>query len=179
MKKLVYSLLGIFTVVSFVACSNNANETQQSDTTTIVPTTTTTTESNASVTTTTAPVVKLKANADYIDLKTGKKIRLRVDTVTQFVLNEVTKEPIVFYIDPATNDTFDARGRLVNKALIRNTDGDYTINESMLMPQETVLEDTIADLGKSKEKIKDDKYKFKDENIKVKIKEDKTKIKNN
>ena len=178
MKKIIYSVFSIFSIVTIVSCSNNPNEVQQTDTTTIVPSTTTTTESNSSVTSTRRPVLNIKSNTDYIDLKSGKKIRLRVDTITQFIVNEITKEPIVFYIDPSTNDTFDVRGRLVSKALIRSTEGGYTINESMLMPEETVMEDTIAGMGNSKEKIKDDKYKYKDENTKVKIKDDKTKIKN-
>ncbi len=177
MKKLVYSVLGIFAIVSFVSCSTSANESQTTDTTSVVPATTTTT--TTSTANTQRPVVNIKANTDYIDLKTGKKIRLHVDTITQFIVNEVTKEPIVFYIDPSNNDTFDTKGRLVNRALIRSSDGDYTLNESMLMQKEVPMEDTIASMGNSKEKIKDDKYKYKDENIKVKIKDDKTKIKNN
>lgn len=176
MKKVIYALFGIFSVFSFISCSNSANESQITDTTTLTPSTTTTTTTSEN--TVKRPVIKINSSTDYIDLKTGKKIRLRVDTITQFIVNEVTKEPVVFYIDPSTNDTFDTKGRLVNKALNRSTDGEYTINESMLMPQETAMEDTIADMGNSKEKIKDDKYKYKDDNIKVKMKEDKTKIKN-
>ena len=190
MKAKLFSILASASIVTAMSCNNGEQTAVTKDSTS------TTTTEGATLTTTeqlpssTIRTVQLNPNTSYVDLTTGKSVQLRVDTVTKYIINEVTKQPVMFYIDPSTRDTFDRQGRLVNRALRRGTSGDYTIDESLLTSGNDAGTDeassssdtgtmsvTTGTTGNSKEKIKDDKYKYKDDNSKVKVKEDKTKIK--
>jgi hypothetical protein len=138
--------------------------------------------------------VHLDPAASYVDLKTGKSLKLRVDTATKYVVDASSNEPVMYYIDPATNDTFDRRGRLVSRALIRGTNGDYTVVESRITitsgndntdnnniagsdTSSNAATDESTQSGNSKTKIKDDLFKQKTDTTKVKMKNDKIKIK--
>jgi hypothetical protein len=185
MKTRFFTLGSMLIIMSAVAC-NNGTSTTTSDSTTV--TTGQTQTDAASEGTTNRVTVHFDPSASYVDLKTGKSVKLRVDTVTKYVINEVTSEPVMFYINPATNDTFDQRGRLVNGALVKNTSGNYTVDESRLTDDNnsdessTDSSDNSADtavtaLGNSKTKIKDDKFKQKTDTTSVKVKNNKVKIK--
>lgn len=193
-----------------VACNNG----QQTAVTTDSSTTSTGTTSGVSnqsatdptvTTTTTSTTVHLNPSASYVDLRSGKKVKLRVDTVTKYIVNEVTNQPVMYYIDPSTNDTFDRQGRVVNRALIKGSNGDYTVDESLLsagsnnsgsnmnndgnktnsgsnmsaVDSAKSSTSSSSKTGNFKEKMKDDKYKYKDDNTKVKVNGDKSKVKSN
>jgi len=187
-KNLSFALLAAGLAMSCNNSQDTSVTTDSSSTTgTTVDTTATTTAMAPTVTTTTT--VHLDPTRSYVDLKSGKKVRLRVDTVTKYIVNEVTNQPIMYYIDPSTRDTFDRQGRMVSRALIRSASGDYSIDESRLgsnMSDNSGSDNstmsssdtsssmsagsTTGGSGKTKEKIKDDKYKYKDQNTKVKVK---------
>lgn len=199
MKKVSGFVLAVFGIGLVSSCNNAETTTTQTDNTVVadstnqaaMQTTTTTTTTTSQPVAANVRTIKLNPSASYVDLSSGKKVRLRVDTVTKYIVNEVTNQPIMYYIDPTTNDTFDRQGRIVNRALRRGSSGDYTVDESYFSSQSsdnsagdtmsgTTSTGTVSGTtGSSKEKIKDDKYKYKDPNVKVKAKDDKTKVKTN
>ncbi|GEO12243.1 hypothetical protein [Segetibacter aerophilus] len=190
MKKKFLALGTMCFLVAMVAC-NNGESTTTTDSTTV--STGSSQTSNDEVAASQNIRVQLDPSVSYVDLKTGKPVKLRVDTVTRYIVNEVSNEPVTYYINPATSDTFDARGRLVNRALVRSSDGDYTIDETRLTLTEddnsnmtstdttTNTANTSADgtttMGNSKTKIKDNKFKQKTDSTEIKVTEDKIKVK--
>jgi hypothetical protein len=176
----------LFTAIaisSIVACNDGTDSTTTTDSTS---TTSTTSETSAGATGT----INIRPDVSYVDLTSGKQVRLRVDTVTRYVVNAETSQPIYFYIDPSTSDTFDRSGQVVNNALIRGNDGSYTVDESRLKiktqddgdmkikdgegnklkidPNDEKIKMKSAD--GSKEMIDGDKYKSKSDTGKTKTK---------
>jgi hypothetical protein len=189
MKMKFFALGGMCFLIGMVGCNNGAGTTT-TDSTTVSTAHTSTEDAGASKNIR----VQLDPTVSYVDLRTGKPVKLRVDTVTRYIVNEVSNEPVTYYINPATNDTFDKRGRLVNKALVKSSDGDYTIDESRItvtsddVNSNMVSTDTAANTtntadgngnatGNSKTKIKDNKFKQKTDTTLIKVKDDKIKIK--
>ncbi|MCW3109223.1 MAG: hypothetical protein JWQ09_3729 [Segetibacter sp.] len=182
MKTKFFGFGGLFVLLIIAAC-NNGTSTTNTDSTTI--STDTSQATSSSVSSLNQATVHLDPSASYVELKTGKPVKLRVDTVTKYIVNEVTNEPVMYYINPATNDTFDRSGRLVNRALIRNANGDYSVDETRI----TVSTDDNSNMtssdtteagaagGNSKTKIKDDKFKQKTDTSTIKVKEGKVKVK--
>ena len=109
----------------------------------------------------------------YRDLKTNSPVFIDHDSVTHTYVNRDTRQPLAYYYDPITNDTFDARGRIVNNALTL-TNGDYTIDEAKVKSNDDKFKAKYEDM---KVKVKDDKYKEKTEDSKVKIEDDEVKVK--
>jgi hypothetical protein len=192
MKTKLFGFGGLL-VLSLAAC-NSGSSTTTTDSTTVAADTSQTTATDASASNNIP--VHFDASASYVDLKTGKPVKLRVDTVTHYIVEEVTNQPVMYFINPATNDTFDRSGRIVNRALIRSSNGDYTIDESRITVSSddnsstsatdaddtadtanTTADETTTATGNSKTKIKEDKFKQKTDNSKVKVKEDKVKVK--
>lgn len=188
MKKTVFALGAIALSLLITSCDNGAETTTTTDSSTV------TTESAMSAGEGTAAsqniTVRLDPSVSYVNLKTGKPVKLRVDTVTHYIIDEETSEPVTYYINPSTNDTFDQRGRLVNRALIRSSTGDYTIDESRISvttddntdaSNDVITTDTAVEgastTGESKTKLKDDKFKHKTDDTKLKVKEGKVKLK--
>lgn len=187
MKMKLFVLGGMFFLLYTTGCNNGET------TTTIDSTTISTGSSQTSGEDATASQnirVQLDPSVSYVDLKTGKPVNLRVDTVTKYIVNEVSNEPVMYYINPTTNDTFDRRGRLVNRALVKSDDGDYIIDESRITITSSdnsnmTTDDTATTLtsepttpsGNSKTKIKDDKFKQQTDTTEIKIKGDKIKVK--
>lgn len=188
MKKELFALGGILFLLSMSAC-NSGTSTTSTDSTTVTTGSTQSESGNMSAATTT---VHLDPAASYVDLRTGKQVKLRVDTVTKYVVEESSNQPIMYYINPSTNDTFDRSGRVVNNALRKGENGDYSIDESRITissdnSSNVVNSDTNTNSaapdegsttsGNSKTKIKDDKFKQKTDTSTIKVKEDKIKIK--
>jgi hypothetical protein len=184
MKIKLFGLAGLLALLSMTAC-NNGSSTTTTDSTTVSAETSQTGSSDVAASNNTQ--VHFDPSASYVDLKSGKSVKLRVDTVTHYIVDEVTNQPVMYYINPATSDTFDQRGRLVSRALIRSANGDYTIDESRITVSSadnsttdtanTTDDESATASGNSKTKIKEDKFKQKTDTSKVKVKDNKIKIK--
>jgi hypothetical protein len=188
MKTNYFAFGGLLVLLGMTACNSGSTTTTTDSTTVAVDTSQQSSSSTVSGSSNTA--VHFDPSASYVDLKTGKPVKLRVDTVTHYIVEEVTNQPVMFYINPATNDTFDRTGRIVNRALTRGSNGDYTVDESRITVSSddnsststtdtanTTADETTTATGSSKTKIKEDKLKQKTDNSKVKVKDDKVKVK--
>ncbi len=169
MKKFIAPAFAAMALLGFVAC-NDADE--KTETTVDSSTSSTVTETSGTMTNMEG-VVDPNPNTSYVDLSSGTTIKVRRDTITRYIINEETTSPVMYYFDPATNDTFDRSGRVVNNALLKGPDGSWTIDESRIKVK-------MQDDGdvKMKDKDSDDKVKL-ETNGDAKIKTDtsKTKIK--
>jgi hypothetical protein len=125
-----------------------------------------------------------------MDLSSGKTFQIDRDEATSSYVNRETRQPVLYYVNVATNDTFDRSGRWVNGALSRMDDGTYTIDESRLKTKidedgdvkikdgddsKTKIDGNEAEAkiktDGSKEKLDGNKYKKKTDTSKVKIKQ--------
>lgn len=131
MKANIFLMSGAMAIALFSSCNGSSDNTTTKTDTVIMGKDTGNTATETTTTTTTTKTVKLNPTASYVDIK-GKSVKLRVDTVTRYVVNEVTSQPVTFYINPSTRDTFDRMGRLVSGALVKGSNGDYSIDESRL-----------------------------------------------
>src|SRR4051812_44750070 len=128
MKKIMLSFFSCAVLIAASSCNNDQSTTTTTDSSTVsTPAEQVGTETTTQTTTTRTRTIQLNPSSSYVDLTSGKKVRLRVDTVTKYIVNEVTNQPISYYIDPSTNDTFDRQGRIVNMALRRSTSGGYSV----------------------------------------------------
>ena len=168
-------------LLSFVACKN---EEQTNSTTDSL--------SNSEVSTTTSGTEM--QSGSYVDLYTGSPVEVSKDEQSGKYMNKKTNEPVYFYINTSTNDTFDVLGRIVNNALIKLDDGKYQVDDARVKIDsdgDIKIKEEDGDKIKmdassgnvkvkedgTKEKFKDDKYKMKNDSVKIKIKDDKVKIK--
>jgi hypothetical protein len=130
MKTRIY-LFTAMAIAGAVACNDSTDTTTTTDSTSSsMNATTTGGETGTSMQGSTT--INIRPDANYVDLKTGKQVRLRIDSINNYIVNADNSEPIYYYIDPSTNDTFDRIGQNVSGALIRGTDGSYTVDESRL-----------------------------------------------
>jgi lipopolysaccharide export LptBFGC system permease protein LptF len=102
---------------------------------------------------------------EYIDLTSGKTVRLEEDKQTGYLVNADTKKPVYIYINPSSEDTFYGRtGKKINGNVIKTSNGNYKYDGD----NEYVYKD-----GDFKLKNDDDgDYKDKDGDRKVKVDED-------
>ncbi len=77
-------------------------------------------------------VYRIKRDHTYVDLNTGKKLELEMDTISQRVIDKTTRYPVPFFIDLTLNDTLDQNGRLINSAIRRVANGSWYIDEDTL-----------------------------------------------
>lgn len=189
MKKELFALGGMLFLLTMTAC-NTGGSTTSTDSTSV--TTGSTQSETGTMGSSQTSIVHLDPSVSYVNLKTGKQVKLRVDTVTKYVVEETTNQPVMYYINPSTNDTFDRTGRVVNHALIKNSNGDYSVDETRITvstdnssnmttsdsgTSHAATDNGSASSGNSKTKIKDDKLKQKTDTSTFKVKEDKIKIK--
>ncbi|MDB5250449.1 MAG: hypothetical protein JWQ40_4843 [Segetibacter sp.] len=182
----LFAPASIFFLLCITACGDGSTTTS-TDSTTV--TTGSTQAATDAMPASTNINVNLDPSASYVDLKTGKSVKLRVDTVTRYIVDESTNEPVTYYVNPATRDTFDRSGRLVNLALVRSSSGDYSVDETRITvtpgnSSNTISTDTNTTssnagtpTGDSKTKIKGDKFKQKTDTTTIKVKDNKIKIK--
>jgi len=156
--------------------------------------TTTTTDTVATVTTPSGSTrrVVLSETDGYIDLKTGKTIRIHRDTVQDIYVTE-DLAPLDIYVNTTTRDTFwGPEAIFVNNALIRDDAGMYTVDEMRVEQNgdgykaktedgELKVKDNENELkmkdGDAKVKSNENEYKYKDGDTKIKSNENETKIK--
>lgn len=143
-------------LAAIVAC-NNGTETETTDSTS----TSMVTEGPAD-NTTDNPTVNINPDASYKDLKSGKEVKLRYDPAHRYVVYAETNEPVYYYIDMATLDTFDRSGVNVSNALTHGNDGMYSVDESkMKIKVQSDGDIKMKDEAGNKMKIEDDKIKYK------------------
>jgi hypothetical protein len=128
---------------------------------------------------------------EYIDLTSGKTVRIEKDKETGFMVNAETGKPVYLYVDPAKEDTFYGRtGKKVNKKIIHTEDGVYKFDDEdyfykngdyKLKTDDGDIKEKDGDYkkktGDGDVKIKDGDYKKKTDDGDVKIKNGDTKIK--
>ncbi len=103
------------------------------------------------------------AEARYVDLNTGDKIKVKKDTRGRLV-NAADEKPVRFYVDTKTSDTLDGRtGKVVNGELVKVEDGTYEyiiVRETLAADDDffkrKVEEDGDIKIKTSKKKIKID-----------------------
>jgi hypothetical protein len=160
-------------------------------------TTTTTSTDSVSTAIVSAPTgepqrVILSEADSYIDLKTGKTIRIRRDTVRNVYVRE-DMTPLDIYVNTSSMDTFWGPEAVpVNNALIRDESGMFTVDELRVERNgdgykaksedgEIKIKENENELkmkdGDAKIKVSDDEYKYKDGDTKIKSNDKETKIK--
>lgn len=124
MNKLV-TVLATTLVTGLLSCGNNNSG--KDNATNVLKKMEVTAERNALRT---VSAVTIKPDNTYVDLKTNKIIKIRMDTITRNIYDLENKYPIDYVIDVSTNDTFDRTGRIVNRALVMDKDGNWTVDEN-------------------------------------------------
>lgn len=190
MKKVIMPLACVMAIVSIASCNETSSTSSSTDSLKAADGSTTASPMSADGATKTS----------YVDLYSGSAVEVRKDTATGHYINIQTNEPLEYYVDPSTADTFDIAGRIVNNAIAKGPDGKYILDESKIKTADGKIKvqgdgdikikdgdikvklETNGDIkmksGDSKEKIKGDKYKSKDESGKVKVEDGETKVKN-
>ena len=185
MKTKIFSLVAATITLGFVACNNESESTASTDSTT----NSTTTESTTSTGNYAAQADSFKANSEagyYLDARTGKPIRIKVDASTGARINEETNEPVDYYVDKRTwwvygDDSWDTIGtaRMEGSELRYQDDNDkwVTFDQKWKMKQDD--DEAKAKSEDTKIKVeKDGDVKAKtDDGTKIKSDEDGTKVK--
>ncbi|ANE51758.1 hypothetical protein [Flavisolibacter tropicus] len=182
----IFSLLATSLTVGFVACGENGNNTDSGDTTV---TASTTTESS---TTTTTSTVNYAAMADsfsvgnnegrYLDPKTGKSIKIRVDPQSGRRVNAATGEPVWRYVDNRTwwvygGDDWEPQGeaRMEGSNLQYKGENDAWVTYDEKWPDDNTKMEAwktkYAD-GSKEEMQENGNQKYKDSDIKIKTEKD-------
>jgi len=107
----------------------------------------------------------------YIDLRSGKSIKVEKDPVTGSWINADTKESVYIYVDRKNNDTIYAKtGEVINGHIVR--EGDVYWYDQDLEREYNVKS------GDYKKKVeKDGDIKIKNGNVKIKIEDGERKVK--
>lgn len=196
MKRNFFSILAVSAIFSAVACNTPGTDTTTDSTTVSTASDNTTSETVAG--SSGSAESSFDESASYVDLTSGKTVKLRRDTTSGFIANYETNEPVLFYYNPVTSDTFDRSGRVVNNYLVRDPQGVYRVDEERWKTKvdedgdakvkdgdETKIKsdgnepETKIKTADSKEKVDENSYKSKSTEGKVKVKDDKVKVKPN
>lgn len=127
MKTKLITIVAVVIVAALTAAYYNSNNNREPPI--AVTTDTVTIDSNILID---PPAFVIRPDNTYVDLATGRKVKVRVDSISRDIIDEATNQPVLFFIDPSANDTFDRKGRKVNNALIRANDSSWTVDESKL-----------------------------------------------
>lgn len=136
-------------------------------------------------TTTTTVVTHSPANRQLMTVKTNKPIKVVYDSVHYRYVDVTTnQEPSTYYYDPATHDTFDYRGYILNNALVYSNGEPARIDTVVLYnnPYNVEVRDTIIarqQSGNYKMKQKGNTYKEKTDTSKTKVTKNSVKMKSN
>lgn len=180
----ILSLLAATFTVGFVACSGDSNNTNSGDT---VATASTTTERS-----TVSSTVNYAAMSDsftvgnkegrYLDPKTGKKIKIKVDPQTGRRVNATTGEPVWRYVDNRTwwvysGDEWEPQGeaRIEGNTLQYKGDNDVWVAYDERWPNddaEMKAWKSKYDDGTKVEVQENGNTKHKNEHMKVKTEKD-------
>ncbi len=192
-----FSFLALALSLGVVACNDDADSTSTTDTsTTTMETTTATTDPNTTSTMNTntsdyaalADTFRMNSEAgNYLDVRTGRSIKIGVDPQTDTRYNLATEEPVWRYVDKRTwwvygGDNWETMGeaKMDGNKLMYKGDGDkwMTYDDRWKMEDEKMMTDWKTKNGGTKIKIsKDGDIKVKNESGKVKYDGDDNKMK--
>ena len=116
------SLLLMLLPCTFISCHSNNDNKTNSDTAAVQM------ESKLKINS----MYRIKRDATYVDLNTGKKLALRMDSVNNVIIDNATSFPVPFFIDLETHDTIDQHGRIVNNAILPGKNGLWKLDEGKL-----------------------------------------------
>jgi hypothetical protein len=188
MKKLIFSLI-TFLSLGFMACNSDSTTSATTDSTTTTTTTTdaTTTTSSSDYSALADTFQRNSEAGKYIDVKTGKPIKISVDKTTGNKINIATNMPVTRYIYVDNNDwwVYDGDGSRLGRAKMENNKVLFKDSANKNWVDYDVKWKNDSD--ESKMKTDDIKVKTeKDGDIKIKTKdkvikkdEDGTKVKDN
>ena len=171
MKKTLAMLILSASII-WSSCGENNNETVAIDST-LTNTSVMSSDDGAIMSEPSLAVNKaFNTSGSYVDLKTNKPVMFKVDSSAQYLMNYETDQPFDYYFySPASRDTFDRFGNVVNSYLLKDAKGIYTIDEKKWK----VIQDNDGDI-----KMKDEdgnKIKYDASSDKVKMKTRDTTIK--
>lgn len=128
-------------------------------------------ESETASTTDTVSTETVVTTTNYVDLSTGSNIDVKKDETSGKMVNVATNEPVEFYVDLNTRDTFFGyTGTVVNNTLARSEDGKWEFDGNKAKWDGNELKIEYAD--GSKVKADEDEYKYKSADGKTKVKVD-------
>jgi hypothetical protein len=192
-RNFVFTLLAGSLALTMGACNNSSETTTAADTTgtndTIVTTTNVTTSSDYS-----AMADTIEANSRsgyYLNPRTGKPLRLKVDRTSGTITDETSGEPVWHYVDNRNwwvygdddnNNSWDTLGqaKMEGSRLMYQDDNDKWVDYDARWKSEDErkTKDWKTKVGDTKLKVgKDGDIKVKDENGKVKYDASKDKMK--
>lgn len=177
MKKQIFSFCAAAAMFT-VACNNDSETQVVSDSTKTDSSVTTTTSSTDY--TAKADSIRLNSQAgNYLNPKTGKPIRLKMDVSTGAVTNEETGEPVWRYVDRRNWWVYGGEdwskigeARMENNKIVYRSEDDKWVTYDELWKTEDVKmeQDWKAKYGDTKIKVgKDGDLKIKDEQGKTKV----------
>ncbi len=191
-----FSFLALALSLGVVACNDDADSTSTTDTSTTTMETTATTDPNTTSTMNTntsdyaalADTFRMNSEAgNYLDVRTGRSIKIGVDPQPGTRYNLATEEPVWRYVDKRTwwvygGDNWETMGeaKMDGNKLMYKGDGDkwMTYDDRWKMEDEKMMTDWKTKNGGTKIKIsKDGDIKVKDESGKVKYDGDDNKMK--
>ncbi len=181
MKK-QFMFLAVSSLAFLMACNNNDSTTTETTTDTMTTNTASTDNMAATTSSDGMPV--------FYSLETKQPVQVMEDEKTHQYVDVSTHQAVTYYYEPISRDTFDARGRLVNNALIL-TDGNYSLDDAKIKSNDNVFKiksdewkvkygkdgDTKMKSDEMKIKDKGDKYKMETDSTKMKIKDGEVKMK--
>jgi hypothetical protein len=178
MKKQFFSLFAASVVLALVACNGNGDNQAAADSLTTDSSTVTTTTSGDYA----AKADSIRINSEqgnYLNPKTGKPVKLKMDVSTGAVTNAETGEPVWRYVDRRNwwvygGDDWNQIGeaKMDNDKLVYKTDDDrwVTYDERWSTEDVKLEKDWKAKYGDTKIKVgKDGDIKVKDESGKTKV----------
>jgi len=127
--------LAVLCAIGIASCDNGTNTTAatttNTDTVVAPPAADPNMVTTTTTTTTTRPAFQPRQGVQYMDLRTKKLVTVRVDTVHHYVVNAATNQPLDFFIEPGTTDTFYGRNMQVANGYINYGSGnDWRYDES-------------------------------------------------
>ena len=109
------------------------------------------------------------ADARYINLDTGEKVKLVKDETSGLMVTAETKQPVHIYVDTKTNDTiYGKTGLIINGHVYKNETGSYYYEEEIKTEATGDYKKKIDADGDVKIKTDDQKIKIEDGVKKVK-----------
>jgi PBP1b-binding outer membrane lipoprotein LpoB len=72
-------------------------------------------------------VYEIKPDNTYVELNSGKAVKLQYNEANGRVTEQITNREIDFFVDETTQDTVDATGQVVNNTLRKTKDGSYEV----------------------------------------------------
>lgn len=110
----------------------------------------------------------------YLDLSTNKYFPLKKDTISGYMMNSRTGEPVDFYVDTKTHDTiYGVTGEIVNGKLRKTDEGKWLVK---IGGDEYKVRSESENSAKMN--MEDDAYKAKNGSRTIKEEDGNTKIEN-